>query len=229
MKIARRRRFAALKEAVMAKASPETGRCNYPKTDKTFCRRRAGENTDHLGTGYCKAHETKAYDPLHRYRGIKNKTVRDKMKELEKQDRDIFDLVPEIQLLRTLLIDYVDRFYVFQEELHAWYKFEKRRPKTALDISEVSKLIEAVTRVIERKRKIEAREAISLEAFRRITEAMGIIVARNVKDVRALEVIEAEWSALSLDAKTVGTGMPVPAHRQLTDGEDDGTSDAGDD
>lgn len=228
MKI-RRRRFAEMEVVNRGKVRPEPGKCNHPNAEGTkFCRSNAGQGTAHPGTGYCVKHDTKAYDPIHRYRGLKNQRVRDRMVSLDAQERDIFDLIPEIQLLRSLLLDYVDRFYEFQEELHAWYVSEKRRPKTALDITEVSGMIEAITRMIERKHRIEAKEAISLETFRRVSEAMGIIVAKHVRDGRVLEAIETEWSSLSLDAKaTQGVPMPAPTEmRQLTDGAD---SDAGDD
>lgn len=223
MKIRRRRRFAAVAAANLTKARPSPGKCNFPTKNGTdFCRKNAGIGTAHAGTGYCVQHDSSAYDPIHRYRGLKNKTVRSRMAALDAQERDIFDMIPEIQLLRTLLVDYVDRFYTFQEELHAWYVSEKRRPKTALDITEVSGMIESITRMIERKHRIEAKEAISLETFRRITETMGIIVARHVRDSRQLELIETDWAALSLDPKsTTGMAVPPPPDRMLTDGATD--------
>lgn len=231
MKI-RKRRFAALEAVNRGHIRPSPGKCNYPNADSTkFCRQNAGMGTPHVGTGYCVRHDKTAYDSVHRYRGLKNKTIRERMEKLDSQERDIFDIIPEIQLLRMLIIDFVDRFQQNQEAVHAWYFKEKRRPKTLLDITEVSGLVEAVTRIIERKHRIESKEAISLETFRRVAESMGVVVARHVRDHKVLSLIEAEWASLSLDAKST-TGMTVPSvePRMLTDGADTDTdTDTGND
>jgi hypothetical protein len=81
----------------------------------------------------------------------------------------------------------------------------------ALDIIEAAHLIEAVSRLIQRQHAIERTGSIDLETFRRATEAMGIIVAKHVRDGKLLLAIEQEWAQVSLDTKPSTTGMPTPA------------------
>lgn len=229
MKVARRR-FAALKEALTPKEKPIMGRCNYPLDGNTrFCKLKAGARTGHPGSGYCIEHDKQIpYDPAHRYRGIKNKSVAAQFAKLDEQERNIFDLMPEVTLMRALMVDYVERFYEFRAALMKWYKDGKQKPRMALDITEAAHLIEAVSRLIERQHRIEKSGSIDLETFRRATEQMGIIVAKHVRDGKTLKAIEDEWSQVSLDTKPAVTGLPAPAVevRQLQAGESGETNDA---
>jgi hypothetical protein len=211
MKI-RKRRFATMAEQVRLPGDkPRPGKCNHP-LDKgaRFCKAVAGSGTGHPGSGYCVRHDSTAYDPVHRYRRIKSATLRKKLTHLDAVERDVFDLIPEIQLLRSLLLDYIDRFYETQEELHAWYIKQGKLPRRMLDITEATSLVESVGKMIERQHRIASKESISLETFRRVTEAMGIIVARHVREGRALEAIERDWSLLELDTKAPAVPLPFP-------------------
>jgi len=168
------------------------------------------------------------YDPVHRYRKIGNSAIREQFKKLDTMERNIFDLVPEIQLMRAMMVDYVERFYTFRTALMKWYKDGKQKPRMALDITEAAHLIEAVSRIIERQHRIERSGSIDLETFRRATEAMGIIVAKHVRDGKVLKAIEDEWSQVSLDTKSSLTGLPAPAQEtyQLEEGTHAETHDA---
>lgn len=213
MRIARRR-FTELVKANQTKERPKPGKCNYPLNEgRKFCKKNAGIGTPHAGTGYCVTHDTTAYDPVSRYRGLKDKSLREQMEKLDSVERDVFDLIPEVTLLRALILDFVERFYRNQEALLAWHEEVGMRPKRLLDITEVTGMIEGVTRILERKHRIESKEAISLETFRRITEAMGMIVAKHVRDSRVLNRIEEDWGALSPDAKSY-SGVTVPDEPQ---------------
>lgn len=223
MKIARRR-FAALKAALTPKVKPIMGRCNYPLSGGTrFCKIIAGKRTAHPGSGYCVDHDNRIpYDPVHRYRKIGNSAIRNQFKKLDTMERNIFDLMPEVTLMRALMVDYVERFYMFRTALMAWYKDGKQKPRMALDITEAAHLIEAVSRLIERQHRIERSGSIDLETFRRATEQMGIIVAKHVRDGKVLKAIEDEWSQVSLDSKSSLTGLPTAARetQQLEAGND---------
>jgi len=210
MKVARRR-FTALREALTPKAKPIMGRCNYPlENGARFCKLKSGARTTHPGSGYCLNHDNRVpYDPVHRYRGIKNKSVQAQLGKLDQMERNIFDLMPEVTLMRALMVDYVERFYTFRAALMSWYKDGKQKPRMALDITEAAHLIEAVSRLIERQHRIERSGSIDLETFRRATEAMGIIVAKHVKEGKVLKAIEDEWSQVSLDTKSAVMGLPA--------------------
>lgn len=222
MKIARRR-FAGIKAALEPKVKPIMGRCNYPLDGNTkFCKMKAGMHTTHPGSGYCQTHDARVpYDPAHRYRNIKEKGIQAQLANLDKMERNLFDLVPEITLMRAMMIDYIERYYEFRAALMKWYKDGKQKPRMAMDIIEAAHLIEAVSRLIQRQHAIERTGSIDLETFRRATEAMGIIVAKHVRDGKVLLAIEQEWAQVSLDTKPSTTGMPSPASetRRLNSGD----------
>lgn len=214
----RRRRFALLAKAnspPVAMQPPRAGRCNYPiEQGKRFCRMSAGRGTLHPGSGYCDKHDKlKVYDPIHRYRGVKQKDIRQQLRNLQNIERNIFDLIPEIQLMRALLLDYIERHYEFKEAVLAWYKDGKAKPKGPVDIIEASHLIEAVSRLIERHHRIERAGSIDLTTFQRATEQMGIIVAKHVRDGKVLEAIERDWQLVSLDTKAAPS-LPMGSDTQ---------------
>lgn len=218
----KRRRFAEMARQNAAPVKPRPGRCNYPLDNGArFCKAPSGAATTHPGSGYCSKHDNAAYDPIHRYRNVKNPALQKKMAKLDGIERDVFDLIPEIQLMRTLLIDYIDRFYTWQEELHAWFLDQGKSPKRMMDLTESARLVKIVGELIERQQRLVSKDSITLETFRRITEAMGIIVARHVREGKALEAIERDWSMLDLDSKA--PVVPIPestATPVLTDGHD---------
>jgi hypothetical protein len=217
MKI-RRRRFAALTAALTPKAKPLAGRCNYPMKDgRAFCRLSAGKHTPHPGSGYCATHEkSEAYDPIHRYRHIQQKDIRKQLMFLESKERNIFDMIPEIQLLRAMLVDYVERHYIFKEALMKWYKDGKMKPKGPFDIIDAAHLIESVSRLIERHHRIERAGSIDLSTFHRACEQMGIIVAKHVRDGKVLAAIEDDWARVSLDTKSSPSILPQPPSPTLS-------------
>lgn len=113
------------------------------------------------------------------------------------------DLIPEATVLRALTVDFINRYNEFQEALMAWYADPESnsRPRKIVDLSDAAHLIESISRIIHRMHQIQSEGAISLETFKRVTELMGIIVAKHVKDPVTLEKIESEWMSLALDAK----------------------------
>lgn len=146
-----------------------------------------------------------------RYSTIKTKKVREELTRQEELEQDIMDLAPEVHLLRTLVIDFVNRYNRFVRALMAWYADDaKTKPRKVMDISDAKDLIDGVSKVVERMHKIRNTGAISLDTFKRVTEQMGIIVAREAskqfKDPAAVEAylkaVETAWGDLALDAKT---------------------------
>lgn len=170
------------------------------------CKQPAGWRTDHPGVGRCKFHGgiTSKQTKHGRYSTIKHKHVSGILDELEQVHDQVMDLAPETKLIRALLIDYVNRYDEFQEALMAWYadKESNTKPRRIMDISDAANLVESVSRVVHRMHQIESEGAISLVTFKRVTEQMGIIVAKHVKDERTLSHISEEWGLLALDAKT---------------------------
>lgn len=89
------------------------------------CKRPAGWGTDHPGTGRCKLHGGLTPAPVGRYASVERPRIKDLMRQFE-EDPDPLNLLPEVQLLRALLLDYINRFEVQDEALMRWnLSFEK--------------------------------------------------------------------------------------------------------
>lgn len=217
----RRRRFAGVSTMLAAKARPIAGRCNYPtEGGRKFCRLSAGKATTHPGSGYCKKHDTHGYDPIHRYRNIKQKSIRQGLRDLVSRERNVFDLIPEILILRAMLIDFIERHFEFKEALIAWFKDGKMKPKGPLDITDASHLVEAISRLIERHHRIEREGSISMETFNIAMEKVGIVVAHHVRDGKILNAIEADWEEISLDSKSLPAAVPTVTHKVTSESSD---------
>jgi hypothetical protein len=158
---------------------------------------------------------------LHRYQNVERHALRDLAARIAATEPDITDLSEELHLLRALLIQYINEYEKFIEALMAWYAEPdiKQKPRRIMDISDVSGLIESVSRIAERMHKIRSEGSIDLVTFQRVTEQMGIIVARLVKDPEILARIEAEWGVLALDAKT--PKHLIEDEEETNDGEQD--------
>lgn len=146
-----------------------------------------------------------------RYSSIKRKTVREEMSRQEQLEQDIMDLAPEVTLLRALTIDFINRYNLFTKALLAWYSDGRSstKPRKVLDLSDAGNLVDKISKVVERMHKIQTTGSISLDAFKRVTEQMGIIVtkeaAKHIKDSKVVEAylqsVESQWGSLALDAK----------------------------
>lgn len=89
------------------------------------CKRPAGWGTDHPGSGKCKLHGGSTPAPTGRYASIARPRVQELLKKFE-ADPDPLNLLPEVQVLRALLHDYIDRFDQQDQMLTRWnLSFEK--------------------------------------------------------------------------------------------------------
>lgn len=150
----------------------------------------------------------------HRYDHTANVQVRHLLERAKRPDRHLMDLEPEIQLLRAMVIHYVESYEHLNTMLEEWHvaRVEAYRdrgskgappiPPRVLELHDARELIEAISRVVERTHKIRTTGAISLDTFQRLLESMGLVVARHVKDPEKLKAIETDWAALVVDSKT---------------------------
>lgn len=89
------------------------------------CRHPAGFRTDHKGSGRCYLHGGRTPAPTGRYTSVDRPRLRALIEKFEK-DPDPMNLLPEVQLLRALLHDYIDRYAEQDEMLTRWnLSFEK--------------------------------------------------------------------------------------------------------
>tara|TARA_R110002020_G_scaffold2230_4_gene10444 strand:- start:15225 stop:15872 length:648 start_codon:yes stop_codon:yes gene_type:complete len=180
-------------------------------THKT-CRNPAGKKTAHPGQGRCYLHGGNSVKTHGRYSQIDHEGFQEKLGKLEAIEQDVMDLVPEVQLLRTLVIDYVERYEKFAEALIAWHADgagKTSKPRKVMDITDAGNLIEKISRTVQRIHAIHSTGSITLDTFKRVVESMGITVAKHITDKAVLDAIEAEWSNLALDARDPGVN-PAP-------------------
>lgn len=210
--VPRRRRHlpTALRRAA-AETAPDPSRCNALSGQGRPCRRRAGWGTVHRGTGRCAVHDqTPTFQSIQRWQHIQSPALRRRLDTMAAIEEDILDLVPDVQLIRALIVDYVERYDELHAALLAWYRDGKMKPAHPLSLHEAVQYLEAISRIVERIYKIRHTGSVSMDTFRRILEQMGIIVARHVTDGTALDLIEHEWSQLAIDARATTPVAALP-------------------
>jgi hypothetical protein len=183
------------------------------------CRNPAGKWTDHPGQGRCYLHGGRSMKKHGRYSMIEHEGLQEKLGQLEALEQDVMDLSPEVQLLRALVIDYVERYQAFSEALIAWHADgggKTSKPRKVMDITDAGNLIEKISRTVQRIHQIHSTGSITLDTFRRVVESMGVVVASHVQEKQTLDAIETEWSSLALEAKDPGLN-PAPIG-ELEDG-----------
>lgn len=190
----------------LQKSVPAGRLCNGRKRDGTLCRRPAGARTTHPGQGRCLDHGGAAGQKQIVFgwtAQVRHSRVKEILTRIVKMEHDAMDLVPEVNLLRALTIDYINRYDTFVNALMAWYEDPESnsKPRRIMDISDASHLVESISRIVQRMHQIQAEGSISMETFKRVTENMGMIVARYVKDSLVLNRIEHDWMNLAMDAK----------------------------
>ena len=175
-----------------------------------FCQQRAGYKTPHVGEGKCYLHGGLTPIRTGRYSGITHTRLHHLMETLDQQDHNVLDLEPEAKLMRAMVIDYINRYDSFIEELHSWaVATQKARGKGApppklelLSLHDARDLVEGVSRIVEKIHKITSSGSLTLETFRRVMEQLGITVATHVADPEILRKIQTDWGAVIVDAKS---------------------------
>lgn len=179
-----------------------------------YCHQAAGWRTPHPGIGRCSRHGGLTPIKHGRYSLIQHTRVRSLLDTLHEVDRQVLDLEPEANLLRAMVIEYVERYEEINTQLAVWYQWKLKEhrdrggkgqppvPPRVLNLEDAKDLIEAVSRVVERIHKIQQSGSISLDTFRRALEQMGLIVARHVEDTDVLAKIEKDWADMVVDARS---------------------------
>lgn len=101
---------------------PHDGPTCGAKTRKgTPCKARAGHGTDHVGQGKCKLHGGATPIRSGRYSKIARPRLVEILEGLKNDGTDPLDLEPELQLLRGLVLDYIERYDAITEALLDWH------------------------------------------------------------------------------------------------------------
>lgn len=95
-------------------------RCGAKTRSGTPCKKEAGWGTDHLGQGKCKLHGGATPVKHGRYSKINRPRIRELLDQFE-HDPVPLDLLPEVKLLRALVLDFIERYDEFVDAMHAWH------------------------------------------------------------------------------------------------------------
>lgn len=193
-------------------AKSDAPRCGAQLRKKPgrYCQLRAGYKTPHVGEGRCFLHGGLTPIKSGRYSLITHQRLRHLMDRLAEDRQNVMDLEPEVNLMRAMVVDYVNRYDDFVDELHEWVTTYQRttgkgKPPPRLEVlslHDAKDLVEGVSRIVEKMHKMQRESALSLETFRRVMEQMGLIVAKHIADPKALSAIEQEWSTVIVDARS---------------------------
>ena len=171
-------------------------RCGRPKKDGNgTCTQPAGAGTDHYGTGPCKYHGGINGSTTHgRYSGLFSKDLDDIISHFG-ADENPLDLIPDIVLIRSLTEKFIANYDVWFEAVCAWHEsFNEGRagpskPTKVLELTDVYKLLETLSKAVERERKARAENAISQRDLYRIVNHIGVIIETYVSDEETLKKI----------------------------------------
>lgn len=116
------------------------------------------------------------------------------------------DLTPEAQLLRALILDFVEDYDATKAALLEWHARMQEgtnlpTPARLPDLMDVQKLVDGVGKLISRAHAINQTGTVSMAVFRRAVELMGEVVVTYVQDQTTLNKIEQAWGHIALDPK----------------------------
>lgn len=197
-----RRQFDPEKHCGAQLRKKERGRfCCFPK----------GTKTPHLGEGRCWLHG--GLTPIKHGLSslIQHGRLKDLLKKMKEIDHDILDLSPEVNLMRAMTIDFVNRYDTFTDHLETWYNaLDGKQKDMGLPpvmrkfptLEDAGTLLEAISRMVERVHKITREGSITMDVFRGLMEQMGMVVAQECSNPRELERIENGWSAMMVSPKS---------------------------
>ncbi len=170
--------------------------------DRHLCDNPSGFKTDHPGIGRCHLHGGRTPARVGRYSEITRQRIRELI-EKQAADPEPLSLLPELALLRALVIDFIERYDVWREALLAWWKswntdHAEARPHQVLDIADAYKLLAEVGRITERIERVRAANAISRPELLRVMSEMGNIVTQFVTNPDDLRNIRNAWAGMRL-------------------------------
>lgn len=210
--------------------------CGYEvKSTGRKCTNKKGMGTPQPGFGPCHLHggkETLAIMNARRvlglYHKIRSPKLKDALARVRESNVDAIDLSPEVDVLRAIVLDFVERRDEFVEaivsfkqsfdqaitkainadrthdpELYAEACAEiasavNKRPIEVVDVSQASAIIDRVGKMAERIHKFKTSDTITLDQIKRLLDNMGMALARHVTDPEVIKAIQADWNQLEI-------------------------------
>lgn len=117
------------------------------------------------------------------------------------QDEDPLNLLPEIDVLRALFVDFIDRYDEYTEALLAWHNsFGKegddrpKKPRKVMDIADAHRILDSLGKMVERIRTRKVITVISPEIQDRLRTQISVIGRREKwTSAELLEALDAVW------------------------------------
>lgn len=166
----------------------------------THCAQKAGWGTDHLGTGRCKLHGglKKGGGDRRLKSGRWSLATSNRLAEYIEDfedESDPLNIVPELNLTRALVKDWLERYDELVEAILHWNETRapEDRPARVPDIQEARPLIESISRIAYRIERATSDKYIPRGTFFRIMTAMGRVVESRVPDEALKEKIKDDW------------------------------------
>ncbi len=180
------------------------------------CSKAAGWRTEHPGQGKCYLHGGRTPIKHGRYSMVERPRLREILDSLAEANDNPFDMLPEVLLLRALIIDYVERHDDLMDALLDWHASWREdgvgagKPRQLPDIIAVGKLIADVSSVVDRILKHQQKGSITLEALDRYLEQLGIETAAAAREVLGdgdtrsalLRAVEKRWADIRFDHRS---------------------------
>lgn len=146
------------------------------------CTQPAGWGTTHPGEGRCKLHGGLQPGDLRLKHGlystVKTTSVRELYREHAKNP-DPLNLEPELAMSRALLE------LVLSKEAEG-----------IVDVASAAKLVDTVSRVVERIERARNMTALSIQDVYRLMDELGRVVERHIEDQKIRELIRRDWLAI---------------------------------
>ncbi len=200
-------------------------------TDGLPCTNTKGFLTPHPGAGLCKYHGGTSPSAIAKhslYERVQSPGLLDALARVREANVDSTDLTPEVQALRAIVIDFIERRDEYVEALLDFrLSFSQAvttalnadrthdpmlmasacaqiassmnlRPTEVVDVADASTIIDRVGKMAERIHKMKTSQTITLDQIKKLLDNMGMSLARHVKDEGVIAAIQAEWNSLEL-------------------------------
>lgn len=192
------------------------------------CTNGKGHGTQHVGKGACKYHGGSASDGYKirgLYTGVESPSLANALERVRLSGTDPLDLAPEVEALRAIVIDFIERRDEYVESLIAFKQSFNAgittalgssnelsalkavqeikeainmRPIETIDISAASTIIDRVGRMAERIHKMRTTNTITMDQIKKLLDNMGMSLARHVQDADVIRRIQEEWSSIEI-------------------------------
>lgn len=183
--------------------------CGATTRAGTPCQRAAGHGTDHVGQGRCRLHGGAAPVKHGRYATINRPRIRDLI-EVYRADPDPLNVLPEVELLRALVTDFIERYDENTEALIRWNRTFDRayhsaramaidmerdpdeidpldivpsRPDKVVDILAAGQFITQISNIVDRVRKARETQTFSMATIDKLWEAQSAHLMQASQEV----------------------------------------------